>query len=300
MWASGAPPTLARMPASALALVLAAALLHAGWNALTKRAHDQLAFLWSSMSLATALLAPFGLAYLPDEGVPVEALPYLVATSLVHAVYFFALGKAYATGELSVVYPVARGLGVALVPVGAFLALEERLSSLGVAGIALVVLGIVTITAGPAAAGGPRGRRPLLGAGTGWAGVTGVTIASYSLVDKAGVARLHPVPYLAIMGVAMSLLLAVPVLARRAALRREWRSNWRTILIASTMNLTSYLLVLFAFTLSKAGYVVASREISIVLSVLIGRLWLGERQPGRRLAGAAVVVAGVVCVALAL
>ncbi|MBI1958690.1 MAG: EamA family transporter [Candidatus Rokubacteria bacterium] len=287
------------MPASALALVLAAALFHAGWNALTKRARDQLAFLWSSLSLATVLLAPFGIAYLPDAGVPAAALPYLVTTSVVHAAYFFALGKAYATGELSLVYPIARGLGVALVPVGALLVLEERLSPLGAAGIALVVLGIVTITAGPAAAGGAARVRRHLGAGAGWALVTGVTIASYSLVDKAGVARLHPVPYLAVMGVAMSLLLAVPVLARRGALRREWQLNWRTILIASTMNLTSYLLVLFAFTLSKAGYVVASREISIVLSVLIGRLWLGERQLGRRLVGAAVVVVGVICVALA-
>ncbi len=286
------------MPGSALALVLAAALLHAAWNALTKRARDQLAFLWSSTSLATVLLVPFGIAYLPAGGVPAEALPFLAATSLVHALYFFALGRAYATGELSVVYPVARGLGVALVPAGAFIALGERLSLVGATGIVLVVAGIVTITAGRAGAGA-TGRRRRGGAGTGWAVATGVTIASYSLVDKAGVARLHPVPYLAVMGVAMSLVLAGPILARRAALAREWRSNWRTILIASTMNLTSYLLVLFAFTLAKAGYVVASREISIVLSVLIGRLWLGEPELGRRLAGAAVVVAGVACLALA-
>jgi drug/metabolite transporter (DMT)-like permease len=286
------------MPAPALALVLAAALFHAGWNALTKRARDQLAFLWSSTALATVFLAPLGFSFLPDGGVPAAAAPYLAATSLVHALYYLTLGKAYATGDLSVVYPIARGLGVALVPVGAFLALGERLSLLGAAGIALVVLGIVRLTASPA---GPpaAGRRRRPGAGTGWAALTGLTIASYSLVDKAGVARLHPLPYLALMGVAMTFLLAAPVLARRAVLAREWRSNWRTILIASTMNLTSYLLVLFAFTLAKAGYVVASREISIVLSVLIGRVWLGERGLGRRLAGASIVVAGVICVALA-
>jgi len=86
---------------------------------------------------------------------------------------------------------------------------------------------------------------------------------------------------------------------RRRALVEEWRANWRAILAASTLNLTSYLLVLFAFRLSKAGYVVAARELSIVLSVAIGRWWLGEAQLGARLAGAAVILAGVLCVALA-
>ena len=143
------------------------------------------------------------------------------------------------------------------------------------------------------------GPRRLISVGTGWALVTGLSIAAYSLVDKAGVARLHPVPYIAILGVGMSLLLVPAIVRRRDALAREWQVNWRAILVASTLNLTSYLLVLFAFRLSKVGYVVAAREISIVLSVAIGRLWFGEREVGRRLAAASLVLAGVICVALA-
>jgi drug/metabolite transporter (DMT)-like permease len=129
--------------------------------------------------------------------------------------------------------------------------------------------------------------------------VTGLTIAAYSLVDKAGVARLHPMPYIALMGAGLSVVLAPVVLADRPALRREWRRHWRTILVASAMNLTSYLLVLFAFRLSKVGYVVAARELSILFSAFIGSLWLGEGRLAPRLAGASVVLAGVVCVALA-
>jgi drug/metabolite transporter (DMT)-like permease len=97
----------------------------------------------------------------------------------------------------------------------------------------------------------------------------------------------------------MSLCLAPAALARRGALAAEWRANWGTILVASTMNLTSYLLVLFAFTRAKAGYVVAAREVSIVLSVVIGRLWFAEARLGARLTGAVVILAGVACVALA-
>ncbi len=297
------------MRTDALLLVLAAAAIHAAWNALTKRAQDQLVFLWSSVSLATLVLLPVGWTFLPPEGVPGAAWPFLVATSVIHAVYFYVLGRAYGSGEFSLVYPIARGLGVALVPLAAVFVLDERPSPLGALGVLLVVAGIVGInlssaglsSAGrsaaalSAAAGPPR----LIGAGTGWALVTGLSIAAYSLVDKAGVARLHPVPYIAILGVGMSLLLVPAMMRRRVALAREWQTNWRAILVASTLNLTSYLLVLFAFRLSKAGYVVAAREVSIVLSVVIGRLWLGEREVGRRLAAASLVLAGVICVALA-
>jgi drug/metabolite transporter (DMT)-like permease len=285
------------MSGRALALVLGAAAIHAAWNALTKKAHHPIAFLWSSVVIATAALGPFGLRYLPERGIPDAAVPFVIATTLIHAVYFYALARAYGSGgDLSLVYPIARGLGVALVPLVAFAVLDERPSPLGVVGVALVVVGIAAISI-PRGEGEVRGR--LFGRGTGWAVITGLTIAAYSLVDKAGVAHLHPLPYLVVLGAGMSFLLAPAVIRAREAFVHEWRVNWRAILVASALNLTSYLLVLFAFRLAKAGYVVAARESSIVLSVLIGGLWLGERAPGRRLAAAVVVVAGVACVALA-
>ena len=211
---------------------------------------------------------------------------------------FYALGSSYRSGDFSLVYPIARGLGVALVPVLALFLFDERLSPLGGTGVSLVVTGIVTLHLLPRLGQGTR--EPLrLGAGTWWALLTGLTIAAYSLVDKAGVARLHPVPYIFLLGLGSSLILLPAMRARAAALRTEWRANWRAILAASTMNLTAYLLVLFAFRLSKVGYVVAGRELSIVFSALIGSLWMNEGPLLPRLAGAAVVLAGVVCVALA-
>ena len=281
------------MPAEALTLVLLAAGVHAAWNAMAKRALDPLAFLWSSITLATAAFLPWSVGLLLEGGVPAAAWPFVGATIALHAAYFYALSRAYTAGEYSLIYPVARGLGVALVPVLAFAALGERLSATGVAGIALVVGGIAAVSGAPRA-GAARG-----GAGLAGAGATGITIASYSTVDKAGVALLHPVPYLGLMGVGMSVWLLPTLLARGDVLRREWRANRRSILVASTLNLTSYLFVLFAFRLSKAGYVVAARELSIVLSVLIGRIWLGETGLRARLPGAALILAGVVCVALA-
>ncbi len=285
------------MTGAALALVVAAALIHAVWNALAKRAQDQIAFLWSSVSVASVVLLPAGLAMLPEGGLPAAAAPFVGATIVIHAVYFFALGRAYRHGDFSRVYPIARGLGVALVPILALAVFDERLSPLGTLGVALVVAGIagLHLMSGPWSGAVPSAS----GAGTAWALATGLTIAAYSLVDKAGVNHLHPLPYLSLMGIGISALLTPVALANRRALAREWRRNWRTILVASTMNLTSYLLVLFAFRLSKIGYVVAAREISILFSAVIGTLWLGEGTLAPRLAGASIVLAGVVCVAFA-
>jgi drug/metabolite transporter (DMT)-like permease len=286
------------MPAAALALVLTAALLHAGWNALTKRARDQFAFLCLALSVGSVLFLPVTLWAMPAGGVPAGAWPFVIATVLLHALYFGALSRSYRSGEFSLVYPVARGLGVALVPVFAALFYDERPSSLGAAGIALVVAGIVALQwigrSRAETAGAAR-----FGAGTGWAVLTGIVIAAYALVDKAGVSRLHPAPYIGLMFVGSLLVLLPVALADTGRLRREWSANWRAILVAAALSLTAYLLVLFAFRLSKAGYVMAARETSIVISVVIGRVWFGERGLGARLAGASAVLVGIVCLAFA-
>src|SRR5215467_6860659 len=128
------------MPAAALALVLAAALFHSCWNALTKNARDQFAFLWLAVAVAGVAFLPVTLWALPPGGVPPAAWPFVIATIVLHALYFYALGRSYRSGEFSLVYPVARGLGVALVPVLAAVVLDERPSPVGAFGIALVVV----------------------------------------------------------------------------------------------------------------------------------------------------------------
>ncbi|HWN89776.1 MAG TPA: DMT family transporter, partial [Verrucomicrobiae bacterium] len=176
-----------------------------------------------------------------------------------------------------------------------FLLFDERLSSLGVAGIVLIGTGIFALNWRP----GAWSEDTLLKPGTGWAIATGLCIASYSLVDKGGVAHIHPLPYLWAMEAGSCLALLGPVLARRGSLSREWRENRRSVLASAVLSPGAYLLVLFAFQLSKAGYVVAGREVSIVISALMGSLWMKEGALGQRLLGAGVVASGVICVALA-
>lgn len=282
------------MTATALLLVVGAAVLHAGWNALAKRGGDPVVFLWCVGVVASVLYAPIALGVLWRDGFRAVALPFVLGTVILHAFYFFTLGRAYGAGDFSLVYPIARGLGVALVPLAALALFDERLSPLGILGIVLVASGIFFLHWRR----GAWTRAALRGSGTGWALATGGLIAAYSLLDKAGVARIDPLAYIWLMELGSCLLTPV-ALAKQDVMRREWRANRVTIVAAALMSPTAYVLVLFAFQLSKTGYVVAAREMSIVLSALIGSVWMKEGALGRRLAGAGVVLAGVVCVALA-
>jgi drug/metabolite transporter (DMT)-like permease len=192
-------------------------------------------------------------------------VPFVLGTIGLHALYFYALGRAYATGAYSLVYPVARGLGwrwshrgvpgVRRAPVRA-----RR------TGVALVVVGIVSLHVLPAGAAASWPGRAIL-----WPVLTGLTIAAYSVLDKAGVARLNPVAYMLLLEAGCALL-GLPLLWLRADSVRRELGSWRTIAVAAVMSALAYTLVLFAFRLSKTGYVVAARELSIVA---LG----GDRQP---------------------
>jgi drug/metabolite transporter (DMT)-like permease len=280
---------------AALALVLSAAVIHATWNAMAKGARDPMAMLWWAGVLSSLALAPPSLYVLARDGFSPRALPFVVATVILHSMYFFSLGKAYQTGDFSVVYPMARGMGVALVPVGAYYFFDERLSRIGILGIALIAAGIFALHWRR----GAWSEEALLRPGTGWAIATGLCIACYSLVDKVGVSHINPLPYLWAMMLGSCVSLLPAVRARPGSMAREWRENRLAVLLSGVLSPGGYLLVLFAFRLSKAGYVVAGREVSIVISALIGSILLKEGRLPQRLLGAAIVASGVICVALA-
>src|SRR5260370_15072034 len=133
------------MTGAALTLVLCAAVIHATWNAMAKGARDPMAMLWWAGVVSSLFLAPPSVYVLARDGVSPSALPFVAATVILHSVYFFALGKAYQTGDFSLVYPMPRGLGVALLPMRAFYFFNERLSALGVLAPALILARIFAL-----------------------------------------------------------------------------------------------------------------------------------------------------------
>jgi uncharacterized membrane protein len=285
----------------AVGLVLAGSLMHATWNMLVRRgAHPEAFAFWLAVATAVVYL-PAGVYMLIVFDLPAAGLPFLAITTVVHALYFVLLGRAYEHGDLGLVYPIARGSGTLLVPAMAVPLLGERLSALGALGIAMLVVGIVSLQAGGFS---PRALRQLSAArhhpGARYALATGVTIAIYSVNDKVGVRWIEPALYVYLLFIG-SVVLSAPYfwLARREATAACWRANRRSIVLAGALAPLSFVMALMAFRLGPVSYLAPMREVSIVLAALLGMVVLGEPRSPARLASACLTAAGVVVIGVA-
>ncbi len=288
------------MTGTALSIVLVAALLHALWNYLTKTSRNKIAFIWWAILFSTIIFLPMFLYYWPTVTISAAGWGCIIATGIFHAFYFWFMGGAYQRGDLSLVYPLSRGSGPLFVPILAVLLLNEQLSALGVAGIALVIVGIFGIHLRSFSVQSLRESfMAIRGGASLWAICTGATIAGYSLVDKIGVHIVHPPVYIYLMFVITLILLTPFMLVNaRRDLKTEWKINKIKILMVGFLDLFTYLLILFALQISKVSYVAAVREVSIVFSALIGILLLHEKNAPQKLFGAILICSGVVLIGL--
>ena len=282
------------MPPEAFALAIASAVCHALWNLAARRVSGDLVVLWLGFGAGATLIFPFAAAlwFLGDSasGFSLESFTFMLVSGVVHAGYTLLLSSAYRHGEISLVYPVARGFGVAMTAVLGFFLLGEQMSRPGLLGIFLVL--VATLCFGiPAlrATGSRRGYLFALG--------VGCTISIYSLVDKAGVTRMHPVLYIWAM-FTLSFVFLWPVVAclnERESIHRRARKLWRTIGVVGTGYLVSYLLMLFALTLGPVSYLVASRESSVALGASLGIIFLGERLTAAKVLAIILMTGGLAC-----
>jgi drug/metabolite transporter (DMT)-like permease len=287
------------MTALALGLIMVAALFHASWNFCTKRSDDKLAFLWLAGMAGLLLLFPVVLALTERWSWPASVWIGMAASALVRSAYFASLGAAYTRGDLSLVYPMARGIAPVFVPPLAILLLGERVSLTGGLGIAAVALGVYVLHL-PAldvrALLAPV--RSLTAAHVGFAVLTGLMTATYSIIDKRNMSLgVDPVlyAYLTIPGAAA--LLGPVLLRRRAAVVLEWRAHASAIATVGVLMTAGYFLVLLAMRLAPVSYVAAAREIAIVFGTILGSVLLRERYLSPRVAGATLIVVGVVLLA---
>lgn len=275
-----------------LILVLCSTGLHAGWNLIVKGEDDKLFSGWLTVLTPALLLSPVLLVMgLP----PPEAWPILLGSAVIHTGYMIALTQAYVHGDLSVVYPVARGLAPILVAVGAPLFLGERLSLTAILGIVLVGGGIAWL--------GVSARRSSASfSGLAWAVATAVFIASYSIMDKVGVSRTNPVSYIIVLMGANAVFMTPVVLWRRDArlMAAVWKRRWRSAVLGGLLSITAYLLVLIAMRLTQVSYIAALRESSVVLAALLGWRVLREPYGGRRILASIVVALGLILLVLAM
>lgn len=292
------------MNAASLGLVVLAGLIHATWNIAAKKAGGDVRFATFSSILVTLIWAPLGLwlgwRVVPAWGVREWGL--VVASGAVHVLYYIALLRGYRKSDLTVVYPLARGSGPLLTSLVAIAFLGERLTLLGGIGIAAVVAGVFFIAGGRGmlrAAHDPS-RHAAIAAGIKYGLLTGVFIASYTVIDGYAVrfAAMSPI-LLDYFGNLVRVVLLLPAIARdRATARAHWREQWKYALLVAAVSPLAYVLVLYAMQMAPLSHVAPAREISMLFAALIGGQLLGERDRVARIAGAVLIAAGVMALAL--
>ena len=286
------------MTVFALALVLSAAVFHATWNLLAKRVGAGGAvFVWLFGALSVLIYAPLALVVIllqrPHLGL--AQLVFMFGSGALHLGYFVVLQRGYAVGDLSLVYPLARGTGPLLATVGAVILLGERPGVMAVSGILLITFGVFLLTWEP---GGVRG--PGLGLGVVYGLMTGVFIAAYTLWDKHAVGALLIPPLLqswATTVVTVALLSPLALRRRKEAISL-WRAHKPEVLGIAVLSPLSYILVLTALVFTPVSYVAPAREISILIGVAMGAQFLSEGHTASRLIAAGAMVVGVVALAL--
>lgn len=285
------------MTAFALLLVLIAALLHALWNLLAKRARGGVPFTWLFSLLTVVLWAPIIVVYMivwrPTLGW--LALLFMLGSATIHLAYFLMLQRGYRHGDLSVVYPLARGTGPLLSMVGAVLLLGERPTWLAVVGALLIIAGVFAIAGGP-----DMLRRRTAVSGVSYGLMTGMLIATYTLWDKYAVSAVLVAPLLLDYGSSFgrTLLLLPAIRTRTDEVRYEWRVHrWEAIGI-SVLSSLAYILVLTAMVTAPVSYIAPARELSILFGALLGTWLLKEGNMRGRMLAATIMVAGIILLSL--
>jgi len=286
----------------ALILVLLSAVAHATWNFLAKRATNQEVFIWWVLISISVLLLPLAAILIWRYPISYPGWWFISGTVVLHSLYFVFLGRSYTYADLSLVYPVARGTGPALVPVIGVLLLKEIITTLAIVGIISVVLGIFTVYWwGQFQKVFHDPFRFFREAGARYALFTGLVIAVYSVWDKMGVSYVNPFLYMYFLVLGSTLFLT-PYVCRihgTKAIRIEMKRKTGSIIMSGLLMFIAYGLILFALQFSRVSYIAPAREVGIVIGVLFGTLMLGEPFGKGRVLGSCLIVFGLVLISLA-
>jgi drug/metabolite transporter (DMT)-like permease len=275
----------------ALALIAAAAVAHASWNFFAKQARGGLPFVWlAGLCAATLYALPAAIQLtVGDRRLSWAGVAFMAGSGCLHSAYFTTLQRGYAEGDLSVVYPLARGTGPALSVLAAIVILGERPGPVALVGAAIVVAAVISLAF--------AGHRTPSRASITFALLTGATIAAYTLWDAHAVEDLvqPTIAYYWGSEVTRALVLAAPALRDRAGLRTALKHDRRAILAVGALSPLAYILVLVALTLAPVSVVAPGREASIVIASLLGTRVLGEGETSKRAVAAVAILVGIAC-----
>jgi drug/metabolite transporter (DMT)-like permease len=281
----------------ALGLVLFSALCHATWNLFAKRTNGGATFVWLYDLLSVIIYAPImvvlfitlHLTFTPT------ALIFIVGSAFFHLCYFILLQRGYRVGDMSLVYPLGRGTGPLLTTIIALTFFGEHLPWYAILGVLLIVVGIFIITGGIRLFKATESHMAVF-----YGLIIGFFIACYTLWDKQGVSTYHIFP---IMLYYYTIVVRLILLSPYGLLRwKEVYQNWQTYRMeaigVAVLSPLSYLLILITLVFTQVSYIAPAREIGVLFGTLMGTHFLSEGDGKRRLLAAAMIVLGVVALAV--
>lgn len=276
-------------------LILVSTITHGLWNFLAKRATDKEIFIGlSKISEATIFLIPFlVMLFIQGYGASNWYLFVLVASAFVFLNYFF-LGQAYKRIELSVAYPISRSSTLFL-PILAYIFIAERIDAIGLLSILLITSAVLIIQLDSFDRDELKALlQKLMRPGILFALLAALMAASYTIWDKVAVASIPPFLYFYSYTFITALFYALLLKTRStpAAIRAEWQAQRPAIISVAVLNTFTYLLVLVALGMSKASYVGALRQLSLVIGVALGWWFLNERLPAPKIVGVLLLIVG--------
>jgi drug/metabolite transporter (DMT)-like permease len=282
-----------------LLLVISASFSHATWNLLSKRTKGGIPFIWTIASLSAVIYAPLVIALIltknPHFGL--DEIIFMSGSAFLHLIYFIVLLTGYRKADLSVVYPIARGLGPTLSVIGAVIILGEKPSTIALLGTAFVVTGIIIISSRGNSV--PKEKSAIM-SGRFFGVLSGMAIASYTIWDKYAVSSVMVYPLILEYS---SLLLRMIVLAPIAIKKRQevslgWKQHKKETIWVAILNPLAFILVLTAMIASPVSYIAPAREMSILIGVVLGAKYLSEGYVVRRVIASAMIIIGIVALSV--
>lgn len=281
-----------------LALIIFSAICHATWNYTTKKIKSNATFIWLFSVISSIIYLPFALAslFVYEINFQFFSILFIMGSAILHSAYFVLLNKGYRSGNLSVIYPLARGTGPLFSTVIAIVFLKESASLVAIVGIFLIILGILSITGNPALILNPSKDNSLI-----YAFLCGLTIASYTIFDKIAVSKLMLPPILLdwLVNLGRILLLTPYSLCRKGQLKQLMVHHKKEIFTVAILSPLSYILVLTAMVSTPVYYVAPIRELSILIGTFLGVRLLSEDLTVTKLIGICLMTIGIITLSLA-
>ncbi|MBD8006197.1 EamA family transporter [Bacillus norwichensis] len=281
----------------AFIIILISAFMHATWNYLAKQSEGGFIFVWLYMAVSTIVYLPFviGFFFINEIHLGWMEFVFIFGSAIVHMAYALTLQKGYRVGDLSIVYPLARGSAPMLIAIAAFFLFEEKLSIIGVMGISFIVLSIFILTGDLR-----RFKQNNSGKAVFYGLLTGLLISFYTLLDKGAVSFILISPLLLNYGSILGqfLLMTPLALKKKQKVKKEWNLNKKKAIGVGILSPLAYLLVLITMQFTPVSHVAPVREISILIGTVMGTKILTEGVGIRRPTAAVIMVIGIISVAL--